>query len=88
MRAQTLQGIPWDNVESSNVKSLYWDEPTHTICVRFNGGGIYTYIGADIEQFNNLRMAPSIGKYLHNVIKALPYTRWETEQDLLNHLNL
>lgn len=82
-----LQAIPWDEVESDNIKSLYWDDATQTICVRFNGGGVYSYIGADIERYTNLRMAPSIGKYLHNVIKALPYTRWDSEQALIDHLN-
>lgn len=88
MREQALQVIPWDEVESENVGALYWDELTQTACVKFKNGGVYTYIGADIEQFTNLRMAPSIGKYLHNVFKALPYTRWDSEQALLDHLNI
>lgn len=79
--------IPWDRIEdSSNVHSLYRHEDG-TICVRFNGGGLYTYIGAPEEVYMGLRYAESVGSYLHRVIKAYPYTRWDTEATLLNHLN-
>lgn len=84
-----LAHIPWDRIEdSSNVHSLYWDDKTQTICVRFNGGGLYSYIGAPEEVYMDLRHAQSVGSYLHRVVKAFPYTRWETEASLLNHLNV
>lgn len=83
-----IQKINWDQVESSNVDALFFDERSGTICVRFINGGLYSYIGATQEVYSGLRMAPSIGRYLNNVIKSLPYTRWETEEDLLSHLNI
>lgn len=80
--------IPWDLVEdSSNVHSLYRHNDG-TICVRFNSGGLYTYIGAPESVYMDLRYAESVGKYLNRVVKAYPYTRWETEIELLNHLNI
>lgn len=84
-----LDQIPWETVEdSSNVHSLYWDDHTQTICVRFNGGGIYSYIGAPEAVYMDLRHAESVGKYLNRVVKAYPYTRWSTEEELLSHLNI
>ena len=90
---QGLDHINWESIEdSSNVHSLFWHEPTETICVRFNGGGLYTYMGrlpdmSSQEIYMGLRYADSVGKYLHRVVKALPYTRWGSEAELLNHLN-
>ena len=83
-----LDKIPWDHVEdSSNVHSLFWHEPSQTICVRFNSGGLYSYIGAPETVYTDLRYADSVGGYLNRVVKAYPYTRWQTESDLLSHLN-
>lgn len=83
-----LEALQWTNTEeSTNVKQTFFDEKTQTICVKFHGGGLYSYIGGSMEIYMGLVHAPSVGKYLNNVVKALPYTRWETEQDLLHHLN-
>lgn len=83
-----IEQITWEQVDSSNVNALFFDEPSQTICVRFNNGGLYTYMGANMEIYMNLRMSESVGKYLNSVIKAFPYTRWDTEQDLISHLNV
>lgn len=83
-----LKKIAWTEAESSNIQATFFDARTQTICVRFNNGGIYSYIGANEEIYMSLVHAPSIGKYLHNVLKAFPYTRWETEEELLRHLNV
>lgn len=88
-----LSNIDWERTEdSSNVHSIYHHRQTETICVRFNSGGLYTYMGhlADMsteEIYMGLRHADSVGRYLNNVVKALPYTRWESEDELINHLN-
>lgn len=88
MREQPLKKIDWTEVESSNIEAIAFDEKTQTICVKFIHGGIYSYIGASMEIYMSFRHAPSMGSYLHNVIKAFPYTRWETEDKLLDHLNV
>lgn len=87
-RDNPLDNIDWDQVDSSNIQALSFDEPTQTVCVRFKGGGIYTYIGVSHEIYVNLRHAPSVGVYLNNVVKGFPYTRWSDEAQLLAHLNL
>lgn len=82
-----IDTIAWDLIEdSSNVQSLYRHHDG-TICVRFNGGGLYSYIGAPEEVYMDLRYAQSVGSYLHRVVKAYPYIRWSSEAELLNHLN-
>jgi len=88
-RANKLPKIAWTDVpDSSNVNSLFYDPHTHTIAVRFNSGGLYTYMAATEEMYKNLLYANSVGSYLHRVVKALPYTRWETEEELLKYLNM
>lgn len=83
-----LEKITWEPVEdSSNVHGLYHHEAHDVICVRFNSGAMYTYMGGNHEMFNNLKAAPSVGKYLTHVVKALPYTRHESEAALLKYLN-
>jgi len=82
-----MRKLTWREVESSNVSAVTFDPKTHIIGVKFINGGLYTYQGANEEIFMNLLHAPSVGRYLHNVIKAFPYTRWDTEKELLVHLN-
>lgn len=84
-----VEKIDWEPVEdSSNVHGLYHHEPHKVICVRFHSGAMYTYMGGDHELYMNLKSAPSVGKYLNRVVKALPYTRHESEAALLEYLNI
>lgn len=89
MPKQKIDQIPWDRIEdSSNIQGLYWHEPTHTVCVRFNSGGLYSYLEVPEPVYMDLRNAPSVGQYLHRVVKSYPYTRWDTEHELISHLNV
>lgn len=89
MPKEKIAEIPWEATEdSSNVHSLYWHEPSHTVCVRFNGGGLYSYLEVPEHVYMDFRHAESVGKYLNSVIKAYPYTRWDTEHELIDHLNI
>lgn len=88
MRAKPLEEVNWTKLDSTNVDAISFDEHTQTICVRFLNGGLYSYIGASVEIYMNFVHADSVGKYLNNVIKAFPYTRWDSEQDLIAHLNV
>jgi KTSC domain len=83
-----LERIHWRDADSSNVQSTFFHEPTQTICVRYLSGGLYTYIGVDQEIYMGLVHAASMGKYVNNVLKVYPYTRWENEAELLAHLNV
>lgn len=82
-----IERIPWNEVESSNIRATFYDEPSSTLCVRFNSGGLYSYM-APKDVYVDFVHAPSMGKYLNAVIKAFPYTRWDSEQALLDHLNV
>lgn len=87
MRNTPLPKIDWLPTESSNVDAVFWDAHTETACVRFKAGGVYTYMGVPQEVYMDMIHAPSIGRYLNNVLKAFPYTRHENETALLAHLN-
>lgn len=79
--------IEWvDTPDSSNVSRVFYHIHTQTVCVQFNSGGLYTYLGPTEEIYMGLVHAPSVGKYLNNVIKAFPYTRWDNESDLIDYL--
>jgi KTSC domain len=81
--------IDWNEVESSNVHSIAFDAPTKTLAVRYVGGGLYSYMHADEEIFSGLLQAESVGKYLNAVVKSqLPYTRWDSEDELIKHLSI
>lgn len=82
-----LQSIPWTMIDSSNVKAAYRDDKHSTVVVQFNNGGLYTYMGVNLEIYMGFLHAPSVGQYLHNVLKAFPYTRHESEQDIIDYLN-
>lgn len=83
-----LKKIDWTAVASSNIAAVAHDDRLKTVCVRFSNGGIYTYMGVNQETYLNFVNSESVGKYLNNVIKAFPYTRWESEEALLAYLNL
>jgi hypothetical protein len=82
-----LENIPWQEHDSTNINATFYDEPTGTLCVRFNSGGVYSYM-APHDVYVDFIHASSMGGYLHDVIKAYPYTRWESEMGLLMHLNV
>lgn len=62
--------LVWTDVDSSNVQSIAFEERTHTLCVKFTGGGLYTYSSVDMDVYVDLVHSASVGKYLANVIKA------------------
>lgn len=81
--------LAWTEVTSSNVRQVAYHEPTKTLAVRFNGGGLYSYMEAAEDTYQDLLNAVSVGRYLNEVVKVQhAYTRWESEADLLNHLDL
>lgn len=87
-RQQPIAQLNWVDLESSNVGQAAFDDKTNTIMVKFHGGGLYSYIGGSEEIYMSFIHAQSVGEYLHRVLKTLPYTRWESEEALLHHLNV
>jgi len=81
-----LDKIPWQSADSSNLEAVFYHEPSHTLCIRFKGGGVYSYITPE-DVYVGLVHAVSMGHYLNAVVKAYPYTRYEGDHDLISHLN-
>lgn len=78
--------LNWTDTDSSNVKRVGYHEHSRTLCVQFNSGGLYSYMEVPNEHFVGLVHAPSIGRYLNDVIKSFPYTKWDDEAELIAHL--
>ena len=65
-------------VSSSNIQSIGYDEQNQQAYVRFLDGSLYVYKGVPLQEFENLRDAPSLGSYLHrNYKNVYPYERTE-----------
>lgn len=57
------------NVNSSDLKSVGYDEKSQTLEIEFNGGGIYIYSKVPKEVYEHLMKADSHGKFFHRMIK-------------------
>lgn len=86
-RTPAIEKVDWASIESANLNACYFDEHTQTLCVRYNGGAIYTFIGTAAGHYMALLCSPNVDKYVNHVLKAFPYTRWANETELLSHLN-
>lgn len=62
-------------VSSSNVSQVGYDADLNELTIVFHSGGVYTYLGVPNDTFLNLLAAPSIGSYVHNIIKSYPFRR-------------
>ena len=58
-----------DNVASSNLKSVGYDEGSSILEVEFHSGGIYEYFGVPEGVYLGLMSASSKGQYLHHYVK-------------------
>lgn len=56
-------------VESSQIKSVGYNEATHNLDIEFKSGGIYRYANVPREVHQALVTAPSIGSYFYKHIK-------------------
>ncbi len=65
-----------DPVASTNVASIGYDEPSQTLEVEFNHGGIYQYYNVNQTIYDEFLRAGSKGQFLNAHIKnAFPYSR-------------
>lgn len=60
-------------VQSSNITSIGYDSPSQTLEIVFNSGSVYQYYNISENLFENLRDAPSHGKFLNEYIKTAEY---------------
>ncbi|MFA4860689.1 KTSC domain-containing protein [Methanoregula sp.] len=56
-------------VQSSNLKSVGYDEHQEILEIEFISSGIYQYSNVPREMYNNLMNAPSKGKFFAQYIK-------------------
>ena len=64
------------NVNSSNIESVGYNEDLKIVCVKFLNGSLYTYSGVPKVEFNSLKGAISVGRYLNGNFKNIyPYER-------------
>lgn len=60
-------------VNSSNLASVGYDEPSQTLEVEFNHGGVYQYYDLPEQIYAALMSADSIGSYFsHNIRNVYP----------------
>ena len=57
-------------VKSGIISSLGYDSTTSTLEVEFKSGDVWQYEGVDLQTYNSLRLADSIGKYFLANIKG------------------
>ena len=63
-------------VSSSNVRAIGYDETENVLYVEFLNNTLYTYKGVPATAFEELKIASSVGSFLHRNIKNLyPYER-------------
>lgn len=71
-------GVEMIPVSSSNVGEIGYDEVDQILYVRFHNNALYVYKGVPIGEYEGLKVASSVGSYLHRNIKNLyPYERIE-----------
>ncbi|MDW3094718.1 MAG: KTSC domain-containing protein [Gammaproteobacteria bacterium] len=65
-----------NNVASSNIASIGYDEHTQTLEVEFTNGSIYQYFNVPLALYEQLMNEGSKGRFLNTYIKnAFPYSR-------------
>lgn len=58
-------------VSSSNVLEVGYDESNEIVLIRFINNSLYAYKGVCQYEFENLKIAPSVGSYLARNFKNI-----------------
>lgn len=65
-----------ENVSSSNLASVGYDEENQILEIEFNHGGIYQYFDVPVEEHEGLMSASSHGSYFyHNIRNDYEYSK-------------
>ena len=59
----------WEDVDSSNIARIAFDEETASILVQFKDGGQYAYDDCTSRLYEQFKNADSVGKFFHRNIK-------------------
>lgn len=65
-----MNELTWEEVESSNITRIAFDEADEKIIVEFKDGGQYAYDDCSRQLFEQFRLAPSAGKFFYAFIKV------------------
>lgn len=75
MSLKTLSEVTWQEVNSSNIKRIAFDEESTSILVEFKDGGQYAYDDCNQKLFDDFKNAQSVGKFFHQNIKPKAWER-------------
>jgi len=65
-----------ENVDSSNLASVGYDEESQILEIEFNHGGVYQYYDVPKEEYQSLMNADSLGSYFyHNIRNDYEYAK-------------
>ena len=56
-------------VQSTNIQSVGYDMPSHTLEIQFHSGGLYHYYQVPDWIFSSLLKSGSKGRFFHRVIR-------------------
>ncbi len=83
----TMKALKWQDVDSSNVSQVAYDEQSMILAVRFIGGGLYSYDGVGEQTFITMANSASVGRYLNQSIKGLyPYVKHNDANELYAYI--
>ena len=61
----------FQEVKSSYIKAVTYDEKTELLKVKFKKGAVFSYQGVPKDTFDNLMLAPSIGAFFAHEIRGV-----------------
>jgi hypothetical protein len=67
--------IVWQEVKSSNVAKVAYDENADELLIEFRSGGIYAYPSAGEAAYQDLLYSTSPGQYVSRWLKGQPARR-------------
>lgn len=60
-----------DNVDSSNIAAIGYDEDSQTLQVEFKNGTLYQYFDVPEMIYEGMAQSPSVGQYLNQQVKGI-----------------
>jgi len=68
-----------ENVKSSNVSAIGYDENKKELYIKYNTNAVYKYLNVPKFIFDNMKAAKSIGKYVTEYVKCAGYSYEKVE---------
>ena len=68
--ARSIDDVEMVPCISSNIAQVGYSEEDNTLFVEVTSGGVYQYSGVDLQTYENLRDAGSVGGYFARSIRG------------------